>query len=127
MPRLAPDDLLDVAERYHDLSVRVGRYRFAHWNELSTAERSSLESLEWSLMNASTDFIARGITLRAGDVEGAVARIRSATAALRRAVRGVSSAKKVIAAATAAVTLAGAITSGNVPAILDAVGDAMRL
>ena len=127
MHRLAAKDTLAIAEQYHDLSVRLGKYRFANWEKLSAADRASIESLEWSLMGLSTDMTARGIELETDDLADVVAQIRKVTTSLRRAVSRTAEVKQVIAAATAGLELAYAIAGGDVPAILEKSGALLEL
>lgn len=57
-----------------------GDYRFAHWDELSAAERKRLEELQWTLMNYSSDFTAQALSLVVDDLQGTLSKIRGATA-----------------------------------------------
>jgi hypothetical protein len=122
MPRLTAKDTLAIAAQYHDLSVRLGKYRFANWERLSPTDRGSIESLEWSLMRLSTDMTARGIELETDDLAEVVRHIRTVTMSLRRAVNKVADVKQVIAAAGVGLELAYAIAAGNVSTILEKAG-----
>jgi hypothetical protein len=127
MPRLTAKDTLAIAAQYHDLSVRLGKYRFASWEKLSAADRASIESVEWSLMGLSTEMTARGIELETEDLAGVVRHIRKVTLSLRQAVNRTAEVKQVIAAAGAGLELASAIAAGDVPAILEKAGALLEL
>ena len=127
MPRLGAKDTLAIAEQYHDLSVRLGKYRFANWEKLTPADRASIESLEWSLMGLSTEMIARSIEVETGELAEVVRHIRKVTMSLRRAVNKTADVKQVIAAATVGLELAHAMAAGDVPTILDKAGALLEL
>ena len=58
MAKLTTEEARALAEHFYRISKELGNYRFARWNELTRDERREIESLEWSLLNASADFAA---------------------------------------------------------------------
>jgi hypothetical protein len=55
----------ELAQQFRELSVQLGNYRFDNWGDMTAARRRQIESVEWTLLNYSSDFIdtAVGITL----------------------------------------------------------------
>jgi hypothetical protein len=126
MAKLSAAQARKLAEEFHRLSTELGDYRFAHWDALSRDERISIEAMEWSLLNASSDFTAAAVDVSVDDVSPVVKRVASSTRRMKAAIKKARRAGKVIDIATAAVKLTGAIVSGNPAAILAAVDRALR-
>jgi hypothetical protein len=126
MARLTPQQARDLAEQFFDLSKKLGTYRFGHWDSLTKRQRLSIESLEWSLLNTSSDLTAMSIHLTLDDIESVVKRIKKTTRRMKTAVKRLERAEKVIRIAEAAVRLSGAIISGSPAAIVSALDDAVE-
>lgn len=120
MVTLTLDDAREIACSLRKLSSDLGEYRFAHWNSLSEEDRGRIESLEWTLLNYSSDMTATAIQIAADSIQEEVQRIKAATQNLQNAIDRVENYKKAIEIATKAVTLAASISTGNVIAIKEA-------
>lgn len=127
MARLTTTQTRDLAKLYYELATTLGRYRFDHWEELTPARRSSIESAERSLLTASSDLTAMAIDLELDDVDPALKRIRQVTKRLTAAVKKAKRTSEIIRMAEAAVRLTGAIISGVPSAIASALDDAIRV
>lgn len=125
MPTITAEQSRSIAKLYSDLASALTEYRFAHWTELTRAQRAEIESHEWTLLTYSSNMATRAIRLGGADVATAVAGITRATRRLTAAVRRVASVKRAFAIATSAVALGGAIASGHGLAIGEAVNDAL--
>ena len=123
MPNLSSDQAYQLASQFHGLSVAVGDYRFAHWDELSAAERKRLEDLQWTLMNYSSDFTAQAISLVVDDLQGTLSKIRGATAQANKVITDIEIVSKVLVIAASAAVLGAAIMSGNAEGALEAAGE----
>jgi hypothetical protein len=124
MPELTATQARALAESFHEMAVAVGRYRFAQWTRLSARQRQSLESAQWTLLNASSDFTARAIELTVDDMQDALRGIASATTRLNHALLSVTAVSKAVKLAATGVKLAAAIMSGHAAAILSAIKEA---
>jgi hypothetical protein len=122
MPKLTSDQAFALAQSYHDLSVELGNYRFRVHHELTPAQRRRLQDLQFDLLNTSTQFNALSISLALDDLQQTLDDIGAATDRMNKAIKKLKDIQKVIAIATAAVTLGGAIISMNPGAIADALG-----
>jgi hypothetical protein len=123
MPNLSSDQAYQLASQFHDLSVAVGNYRFAHWDQLSAAERRRLEDLQWTLMNYSSDFTAQAISMVVDDLQGTLSKIRGATAQANKVINDIEIVSKVLVIAASAAVLGAAIMSGNAEGALEAAGE----
>lgn len=113
----------EIAHGFYLLAVAVGTYRFDNWSQLTPSQRKNLEDFEWTLSNYSSDFNHKSISLlvNSAETQTAVASITETTEGMKKAIKKLTKINKVIAIATAAFTLGGAIISGNPKAIADAI------
>jgi hypothetical protein len=122
MAKLTADQAFALAQSFHDLSVELGNYRFRVHQDLTPAQRRRLEDQQFDLLNASTQFNALSISITLDDLQETLDDIGAATADMNKAIKRIKDVQKVIAIATAAVTLGGAIISMNPGAIAEALG-----
>lgn len=125
METLTADQAYQLATWYNSLARAIGDYRFDNWNKLSEEERTKLENKEYSVRNASTDFVELALRLTLTDLAGTLKRIKQATDQMKSAIKHLQNVGKAIKIATAAVTLGGAIVSMNPSAIAEAIGGAI--
>jgi len=121
MPKLKADDARDLARHFHAVAVAIGEHRFSNWDNLSRTARAELESMEWTLLNDSSDMTTRAIVLQVEDMSDALDGIRKATKKLSKAAAGIQSARSAIRIGSNAIALAAAIVTGNAGAIADAI------
>ena len=79
MPTITAEQSRSIAKLYSDLASALTEYRFAHWTELTRAQRAEIESHEWTLLTYSSNMATRAIRLGGADVATAVAGITRAT------------------------------------------------
>lgn len=127
MARLTTEEARGLAEQFYRVSRELGDYRFAHWNELKKDERTEIESLEWSLLNASADFAASTLDVTLDDLAPVVKRVAGSTRRMKTAIRNAKRSRDVLAIAAAAVKLSAAIVSGSPSAIAAALERAIKL
>lgn len=127
MARLTTEEARGLAEQFYRVSRELGDYRFAHWNELRKDERTEIESLEWSLLNASADFAASALDVTLDDLAPVVKRVAGSTRRMKTAIRNAKRSRDVLAIAAAAVKLSAAIVSGSPSAIAAALERAIKL
>jgi len=126
MTKLRSEHARELAEHFYRVSKALGDYRFAHWEKLGKNERLSIEAMEWSLLNASSDFTAVAVDVSLDDAAPVVKRVAHATKAMKAAIKQAERVDKVLAIATAAVRLTGAILSGSPSAIASALDRALK-
>ena len=126
MARLTADEARGLAEQFYRISKELGDYRFEHWNELGKIERSEIESLEWTLLNASADFTTAALDIAMEDLAPVVKRVAGSTRRMKSAIRNAKRSKDVLAVAAAAVKLSAAIVSGSPSAIARALERAIK-
>ena len=113
MPDISADDARQLASDFHDLAVSLGNYKFSHWDELTPAQRTNLDNLQWTLMNYSSDFSTQAIQISLDDIKGSLASIKKSTDAAKDALSKIIAINKVVGIASAAAVLAASITSGS--------------
>ena len=119
--QLTSEEARDLSQGFRGLSVALGDLRFSHWDELSAVQRQSIESLEWALLNASSDMITAAVGLALDETEVSFQQLQDSTARARGALQSLKTVQTVLNIATAAVGLAGAIVSRNPGAIAKCV------
>ncbi len=122
MGKLTADQARDLASAFHDMSVAVGNFRFDNWDDLKKSDRASLESVQWTLLNYSSDFTATAISLTLHDLQGTLQSIQDATAKATTAINRIKLVDKVLRIASAAAGLGAAIVSGHP----EAIGDGLK-
>ena len=55
--KLTKKQALELAKVFKASALSVGNYTVEHWAELTSFQREQLNSIEWSLFNASEDMI----------------------------------------------------------------------
>ena len=126
MPRLKAGEARRLAEDFYKLSVKLGSYRFANWDDLSPRQRREIESIEWSLLNASSDFTSMAITLSLDESGPVFDRVRRVTRRMKSSIKTLERVGKVLGIGEAAVRLTGAILSGSPAAVARALDEAVR-
>lgn len=126
MTKLRSEHARELAEHFYRVSKALGDYRFANWDRLGRSERLSIEAMEWSLLNASSDFTALAIEVSLDDTAPVVKNVADAARRMKAAIKKADRVDKVLAIATAAVKLTGAILSGSPSAIAAALDRAAK-
>lgn len=114
---LSAEDAFELSKQFRELSIHLGNYRFANWNNLSPVQRRELEDEEWSLLNASSDMTTKAIGLVLEKSEIDARSITQSVSKAKRAVKKLEKAGDVINVATASVGLAAAVVSKDPGAI----------
>lgn len=125
MPTVEAEQVRTIARLYAELAATLSEYRFDHWTELTKQQRAELESHEWTLLTYSSNMTTHAVRLTVASVADAVTDITRATKKLAAAGRRITNVKRGLALASAAVTLGGAVASGNGIAIAAAVSSAL--
>ena len=125
MPELTADDARKLARSFYDLAGKLGKFRFDNWTQMTDAERSELESLEWTLLTQSSDLTTRAISLATDDLELSLQDISRAAKKMMREVDRVADVKRVIRIGNKALRLGAAVFTGNSQAITSALSAAI--
>ncbi|MEJ2719826.1 MAG: hypothetical protein P8181_01615 [bacterium] len=127
MQKLTTTEARELAKLYYRLATKLGAYRFDNWDDLSGAQRASIERIERSLLTASSDFTAMAINLALDDVGPLLKRVTRVTKQMTAAVKRLERTDKIIRMAETAVKLTGAILTGVPSAIASALDEAVRV
>jgi hypothetical protein len=123
MASISKTEAIEIAEAFHKASVGVGEFRFAHWGDISAAERKKLEDLQWTLLNSSNDFVTTAVGIALADLAATLDQLKKATAKAQRVIDTITTVNEVLEVAASFVVLAGAITARDPVAIVTAIGD----
>jgi hypothetical protein len=115
--KLTSTDAFELSRRFRDLSVSLGDYRFANWNDLTPIRRRFLEDSEWSLLNASSDMVSAAVGLVLDETEASFTDLVKASDKAAQAIKTLSAVRGIIKIAAAAIGLAGAIVAREPVAI----------
>jgi hypothetical protein len=121
MKKLTSQEAFLLAKSFRDLSVSLGDYRFANWDQLTDKQRKTIEDAEWSLLNASADIRTVAVGLVLDETQLSYEKLQQTTSDAKKAVEKLAGIRKAIAIAAAAVSLAGAIISQDFGAIVNTV------
>lgn len=121
--KLTIDDAKNLAISFRDVSVSLGKYRFDNWSILSEKQRTSIENMEWTLLNYSSDFITQAVGLILDDATASLKKIQQATAKAKQVIAKIKTIKKVIDVSTSVIGLAAAIVTKNPVAIASALAN----
>lgn len=125
--KLTADQARDLAKTYFDLAKSLGEYRFDNFDELSPAKRKKIEEFERELLDSSTKFTAKAITISLDELTPVLERIGDVTKKMQKSINHLQKIDKVLKIAGSAVQLAGAIISGNPEAIFKAAEDSASI
>ena len=125
MGELNADDARKLARSFYDLAGKLGKFRFDNWTQMTNAERSELESLEWTLLTQSSDLTTRAISLATDDLQQSLQDISRAAKKMTREVDRVADVKRVIRIGNKALRLGAAVFTGNAQAITAALSAAI--
>ena len=119
MKKLTAQEAFLLAKSFRDLSVSLGDYRFENWSQLTDKQKKTIEDAEWSLLNASADIRTVAVGLVLDETQLSYEKLQQTTSDAKKAVGLLENIRKVIGVAAAAVSLAGAIISQDLGAIVN--------
>ena len=119
------DDTKDLAKCFREVSVSLGNYRFNNWIKLSDQDRSSIEGMEWTLLNYSSDFITQAVGLILDDAKANLSQIQRAMDRANKAISKIRTVKKVFAIGASAAGLGAAIVVAAVTKDPGSIGAAL--
>jgi hypothetical protein len=125
MANFSDDQLIAIAQQFHDLSVVVSQFRLDRIHgglPLDDPGIVQLLGLQWSLLNTSSSFYVQAARVTLADADRAASQITSATKEATSAIRTLEVVNKAINIASAAGVMATAIMTGK----MDQIGDAAK-
>src|SRR5512133_2736141 len=107
MPPVSKEQARQLARSFLDFSHVLGQYRCDHWDELDATQRRSMEDLEWSLQNMSSDLTTHAVGIALADIDGEVKAIQAATVQARTVIADVHGVASLLTVATKTLALGG--------------------
>lgn len=123
MSKMTSDEARDLAQSFQEASALLGEYRFSKWKTLSKSQRATIEGMEWTLLNYSSDLVTQAVGISLDDAQASVADLERATSKAKNAIKTISNVRKAIKIAGALVTLGAAVATADAGAIASAIGD----
>jgi hypothetical protein len=124
MAKFSDDQLISIAQQFHDVAVAIGQFRLDRIHAgvpLDDAGIVQLLGLWFSLLNISSSFYVQAAQVTLADADKATAQIVGATNAANAAIKTLQVINKVITIGSAVGILAPAIMTGNMDQIAAAV------
>lgn len=118
--KLNAQDAQGLATTFRGAAKAVGDYLYKKWNDLSPADRSSLEQMYVTLMNVATGLVTHAVGIAIDDGQVSLAELSGAAKKATDAFQNIADAKKAIDVTTALIGLAAAIPTGNTETIVAA-------
>ncbi len=98
---------------FTEIADKVAKFQLNNFQDLSKKQRSDLTDVEFALRDLARRLVKDATKIAWNDMEGAVREISKATAKMKKTQKHLTSVKRILTFATAAITLAGAILAGN--------------
>jgi len=117
---ITKDQARELARAFLAMSHTLGEFRFDNWDDLTPAQRKSVEDAEWSLINLSSDLTTAAVGIALDDMQPDLKALQDATAKAQAVIADIQRVKDVLALATKAIALGGALISRNPGAIGEA-------
>jgi hypothetical protein len=114
------DEARTLASNFRNISVALGDYRFSNWDNITPAQRRSIEDAEWTLLTLSSDMTTRAVGLELSAAEGSFEQIIKLAEEAAKCVQRIKNTKLVLELSSQALVLAGAISTGEPTAIAKA-------
>ena len=119
---LTANDLLNLAASTREAANTLADYLYGNWNDPTVVpEQARLQSLHQTLITASGDLITHAVDVTLDDGDGALNQIQASIADAQQALNKINDVKKAIGIATALISLAAAIPTGNAGTIISSI------
>ncbi|MFL6334102.1 MAG: hypothetical protein ACJ754_12385 [Pyrinomonadaceae bacterium] len=125
MPKLTSEQAFALAKLFREVANKLSDYQITNFSQLTPAQRTKLEGLEFTVRNYASDFIAISIKIDVADLEPTLASIKGATEKMKKAIQNIKKVNKILKVVTAVVTIGAAVATGNPAAIATAVAGAL--
>lgn len=126
MAKFSNDQLVSIAQQYHDLSVTVGQFRLDRIHEGASLDDPGivqLLGLQWSLSSTSSSFYLQAAQIILDDADKAAAQITGATKAANDAIETLKVINRVLSIGSAAGVVVASAMTGDMNQIAAAVKD----
>lgn len=84
MPKITPDQAMQIAQSFSGFARAVEDFRFNHMNDLTDIQESALRNAETSLRKTSDDFLDMGVNAVLDDAQGAIDGLGKVTTLLNK-------------------------------------------
>ncbi len=121
MPKLTSDQMFQLAESFHTFAREYGDYRFAEWDNLTAAQRRTLEDNERLMRNFSSTLNGLSLKMELDDLQGTLDKITKASGKLRKALKNPANLNQALNIAAIIISLGSAVVTANVAGILTGV------
>ncbi|MGB9467497.1 MAG: hypothetical protein WBR10_20480 [Candidatus Acidiferrum sp.] len=116
MSKFSDNQLISIAQQYHDLSAAVAQFRLDRIHEglpLNDPGIVHLLGLQISLSNTSSSFFAQAAQITLADADKATAQITAATKAANDAIKTLKVLNKVLSIGSAVGVVVASVMTGD--------------
>ncbi|MGB9236839.1 MAG: hypothetical protein WCC04_20715 [Terriglobales bacterium] len=120
MANLSDDQLISIAQQFHDLAVAVSQFRLEQIHggaSLDDQEIVQLLGLQYNLFNTSSSFYLQAAKITLVDADQAAAQVMGATKDATAAIKTLKVINKAISIGSAVGVLAAAVMTGDMSQI----------
>lgn len=121
MPKLTSDQVFQLALSYSKFAHELDVYRFNEFDNLTNAERQSLENNARLIRNFSSSFNGLSLKMTLDELQTTLDQITQASQGMRDVLKKLGTLNKVLNIAALIISLGAAVVTANVPAILTGV------
>lgn len=115
--RMTFEEVMKQSELFSNVAEKVKEFQLANFQELSKTERGDLTKIEFALRDIARQLLNDATKIAWDDMDEAVKEISKATGRMKKTLKHLTSVKRILEFATAAIAVAGAILAGNPIAI----------
>ena len=123
MPKLAKNQLIQIAQDLHDLAVTVAQFRLDRIHAgtpLTDPGIVQLLGLQWNLTNLSGSFYVQAAKVILDDADKAAAQVGGATKAANDAIKKITIVNKVLTIGSAVALVVAAVMTGQLNQVVSA-------
>jgi hypothetical protein len=129
MTNLTPDQIDKLTNQFLSLAKSLSRYRFEHWNTLTSGQRTLLGDLIQNILHKTEDILAAATLLLMNEAQSSIDQLQHVTDEMDHAIEKLGSVQKAINVAGAVISLGRSILLQNpddITASLKALIDAWK-
>jgi hypothetical protein len=123
MPKLTSDQIFQLALSYSKFAHELDVHRFNEFDNLTAAQRQTLENNARLIRNFSSSFNGLSLKLALDDLQPTLDHITEASQKMREALKKLSNINKVLNFAATLISLGAAIVTGNIQGIIGGVDE----
>jgi hypothetical protein len=127
MPKLTSDQVFQLARSFNVFARELDEYRFNEWDNLTAAQRQTIEDNARLIRNFSSNFNGLSLKMELNALQGTLDKITKASAGMQKTLKRLATLAKVLNVAAMIIALGTAVVTANVPGILTGIDDLLSV